>query len=751
MIINNQLSMIMKFLKFIISIFSLVAVQNLSAQKITLNELHTMASYKNWETTNKFLISKGWDYYDSSESDGIGYNTISWAHGRNLYDNAKAKGWFYVYNYEGLPNKIMYRFRQKEFYNTIIQQVSSNGYKLTDEEILDNRVVASYENKLFYLKIAYNREEDSDNDDDYYYGGSNKKTYTVYEVSIYKKGGVYDPNNGFKKDYDEYGNIISTYNLKGGKIEGLLTSYDSIGRVKRTANFKLGNLEGPSVENFYLENNEDYYSFYGNYKNDERDGKWIGEIVTPNEKKRVQEFYYVNGKKEGLNKETSENEILFQNYKEDDLEGESFVYLNLKRAFIGGYPSIDTISNKVVLQAELHYKQNKLNGNAKYFGISGSLLSEGFYKDSLKTGLWKFYHENLVDHNDKPLDCSGRLYKESNYVDGKLVGVQKIYSLLEKNKVPCKQGEESEEGCYETVCIYFNEIATYSDDKLNGAYEVRGSDNDLWSKGFYLDGKETGKWTIYGKSKFCFWLNKKSFETGIYLNGQKQGKWERYENNDLLESYFYIDDVIDGEHITYAFNKPAEKKYFKKGKLYRFEKLDESGNVNKSYTIKNETDSKLDCILVENLSKGIFTQTYSFVKTVDFVVSPITFHLDFEGATESIKKRNGLFEHKSLDGKIISTGNYTSNVKTGTWENYYYDQNVRATFTYDGYDQITNEYYFDLKRNEPFSDEFIFKAEDGTYEERKIKNGVRNGTTRYKDANDKTIKKESYKDGILKE
>ena len=31
------------------------------------------------------------------------------------------------------------------------------------------------------------------------------------------------------------------------------------------------------------------------------------------------------------------------------------------------------------------------------------------------------------------------------------------------------------------------------------------------------------------------------------------------------------------------------------------------------------------------------------------------------------------------------------------------------------------------------------------------KNGVRNGTTRYKDANDKTIKKESYKDGILKE
>ena len=749
MIINSQLSMIMKFLKFIISIFSLVAVQNLSAQKITLNELHTMGSYKNWETTNKFLISKGWDYYDSSESDGIGYNKITWAYGRNVYDNARASAWVYVNNYEGLPNMIMYRFRQKEYYNTIILQLTANAYKLTDEEILNNRVVASYENKSFYLKIAYNREEDKDDED--YYDSSNKRTYTVYEVTIYKKGGVYDPNNGFKKDYDEYGNISASYNLKDGKIEGLLKNYDSIGRITRTAQFKLGNLEGPSVENDYFDNNEDYFSFYGNYKNDLRDGKWIGEIVTPNEKKVVREFYYVNGKKEGLNKETSENKILFQNYKEDNLDGVSLIYLNLKRAFIGGYPSIDTISNKVVLQAELQYKQNKLNGNAKYFGISGSLLAEGVYKDSLKTGLWKFYHENLVDHNDKPLDCSGRLYKESNYVDGRLEGVQKRYSLLEKNKVPCKQGEENEEGCYETVCVYFNEIATYSDDKLNGAYEVRGSDNDLWSKGFYLDGKETGKWTIYGKSKFCFWLNKKSFETGVYLNGQKQGKWERYENNDLLESYFYIDDEIDGEHITYAFNKPAEKKYFKKGKLYRLEKLDGAGNVSKSYTIKNETDSRLDCVVVENLSTGIFTQTYSFIKTADFVVSPITFHLDFEGAGESIKKRNGVFEHKSLDGKIISTGNYTSNVKTGTWENYYYDQNVKATFTYDGYGHIITEYYFDLKRNEPFSDEFIFKAEDGTYEERKIKNGVRNGTTRYKDANDKTIKKESYKDGILKE
>jgi len=139
------------------------------------------------------------------------------------------------------------------------------------------------------------------------------------------------------------------------------------------------------------------------------------------------------------------------------------------------------------------------------------------------------------------------------------------------------------------------------------------------------------------------------------------------------------------------------------------------------------------------------------MKSPDFTISPISFQIDFESTDADFKKLNGLFEHKSLDGKLISNGNYFSNVKTGNWDYYFYDQNVKATFSYDGYGVITSEYYYDLRRNEPFSDEFILKAEDGSYEERKIKDGVRNGTTRYKDAEDKTIKKESYKDGVLKE
>jgi antitoxin component YwqK of YwqJK toxin-antitoxin module len=741
----------MKLLKYFFSILFLLLTINLFAQKISLNDLHTMASYKNWETTNKLLIAKGWDYYDSTESDGEGYNTISWAFGRNVYDNAKATGWIYVNNYEGLPNMIIYRFRKKEYYNAIIQQITANAYTLTDEEILDNRVVASYENKMFYLKIAYNREEEEDDENEEYYNGTNKKTFTVYEVSIYKKGGIYDPKNGIKKEYDDYGNISAIYNLREGKIEGQLKNYDSIGRVVRIAQFKFGNLDGPYIENFYFDNNEDYHSFYGNYKNDVRDGKWIGEIITPSGKNIVQEFFYTNGKKQGLNKEAKDNFVFYQYYKNDILDGITAKYINIKRAVLGGYPTIDSTNSNFILHSSLEYENDLLNGTSKYYDITGSLIAEGVYKDSLKTGIWKFYHDNITDENSLPLEYSKKLYKESNYLEGKLEGIQKRYSNLEKIEIPCKEGEEEENGCFKTICIYYNETATYSNDELNGLYELRVDDNELWTKGYYLNGFKSGKWINYERSEYCYWMNKKSFETGNYFDGKRQGKWERYADDELLESYNYNDNLIDGEHITYIFNKPSEIKHFKNGDFYALEQLDDSGNIKKSYSIKNVSNTKFDCVTVETLSNGIFTFTYSFIKSDDFKISPISFQLDFATSDSKVKKLNGFFEHKLLDGKAVCSGNYTSDTKTGDWEYYFYDQNVKVTYTYDGYGILTNEYYIDLKNNEPFSGEFIHKSENGFYEERKVKEGIRNGTTRYKDSNDKIIKKESYKDGVLKE
>jgi hypothetical protein len=62
-----------KIISLIIIVYFLILGQIIQAQKINLVELHSMSSNKNWETSNKFLLSKGWEYYDSKVGDDEQY------------------------------------------------------------------------------------------------------------------------------------------------------------------------------------------------------------------------------------------------------------------------------------------------------------------------------------------------------------------------------------------------------------------------------------------------------------------------------------------------------------------------------------------------------------------------------------------------------------------------------------------------------------------------------------------------------
>jgi predicted adenine nucleotide alpha hydrolase (AANH) superfamily ATPase len=86
----------------------------------------------------------------------------------------------------------------------------------------------------------------------------------------------------------------------------------------------------------------------------------------------------------------------------------------------------------------------------------------------------------------------------------------------------------------------------------------------------------------------------------------------------------------------------------------------------------------------------------------------------------------------------------------GLWTFYYYDQNVKIEYNYSKNKQ-TNEKYLKLN-GELYSGEFIYyDNENGVKEERKIKDGLRNGKTIYIDIKTKkTINKENYKNGELK-
>lgn len=714
-----------------------------NAQKISLAELHTICTNKNWETSNKYLISKGWDFYNSSVGDDEHYNTISWSFEKSRIDDAKASGWFYIYTYDGLPNKVIYRFRQKEYYRSLIQQIQAAAYKLEGEEINENTVVATYKNPKYIIELSYERVDE----DEYSYGGS----YTVYNLQVYKKGGIYDPNNGKKYDFDEYGNISASYFLKEGKIDGELNFFNPNGTIRRTISVKNGIENGLSTEYIYRDVNDSLAVVLGKVKGQVIDGKKTGKWQTILLKDDVEYELgyqtYVNDSRNGPFQKVINDTVIFSSYKNDMIEGKYTVFRDLKRMLEGSVAETDSTKLRKITTG--FFSNNKRTGYWKNYDLTGTLISEGNYADSLKTGKWKYYNPKIIDNNNNDLDYSGKLYLEENYRNDKLNGECIRYSYFEDIEVPCD--DDKEKICTEKKFIKILEKSNYLEDELNGSYEFLNDQNEILAKGNYLNGKENGKWLLKNESPVIKWKGITT-EIGDFSYGKKQGEWNRYDDdNQLLEKYYYVNSQLEGEHLLFSKGRVSEKRKFLKDQMTDLKVLDNAENPITEYSLSDISPTKYTCKKTERAADGYYIKTYSVNRIANDII-PFTFKIDFELLSENIKTLDGFYQHESLDRKLIEEGNYKNNTKVGTWIYNYYDQNIKTEFDYNLYGIIQKESYFNIKKQEPFSGEFIYKTSNSDItEERKIKDGLRHGTTRFKDANDKTIKKESYKDGVLKE
>jgi antitoxin component YwqK of YwqJK toxin-antitoxin module len=278
------------------------------------------------------------------------------------------------------------------------------------------------------------------------------------------------------------------------------------------------------------------------------------------------------------------------------------------------------------------------------------------------------------------------------------------------------------------------------------------SNGDLLVRGIYKNGKQDGKWMHYSISRFSnFEGAGRTYETGIYKNDEKEGLWERFDdNNMLLETYFYKSSKIDGKHTSYTNGQPILNKYFAAGTFNKFEVL-ENGQIHKSVQLVSENTSqyKLQELLFLANSTELITLTMD--KAGGFVIEGRNFPTVYRNLLPELKIKNGLYALISKEKQILSTGTYQDNLKDGIWKDFYMHQNIQITTVWER-GVLENEAYWDLKKLADFSGEFIYlNVQNNTTEERKVKNGKRNGTTRYKDQNDKTIKKESYKEGIINE
>ncbi|GAB4161463.1 MAG: hypothetical protein Tsb0033_18930 [Winogradskyella sp.] len=743
-------------------------------------------------------MNKGWEYYESSKGDSDSYNTITWSYDKS-YDD-KASAWFYLYTYDGFPNKIGYSVFNKPSYTAIQKSLSSKGYKLKDSEIRDDELISNYANQKFMLTISTEkREKDS-------YSSFNKSV-TAYGFTLIKKSSVYDPDNGLKKiyfdnnqqveitynvkdgkfdgeykgyhkngnlrlegvykndqkqglwkEYDEQGNIIMAYNIVNGELEGESKEYNSEGKIKSSKIFKNGYRHGKSIDFFY---DDETGRLKAKLTTDYSEGKLEGETkliyIDENSNERIlTRVFFRNDLKEGLAQEISEDTLIIANYKNDKLHGEFRRYRDLKKLIVGGV--IETDTTKLKLTDIGQYQNGLKTGYWKHYDLAGG-VREGNYNNDLKTGPWKFYYSRFFkDEGEDEEPYSQELYLLENYTNGMRNGLSERFSQISYQTYKCDKLDEnnkSVDSCKRRIYTKIHLLANYKNDELHGLYTLKDSLGNLRFKGNYNYGKEQGEWIesyTIETDKEPIYIYKK----GNYQSGARDGKWIEYLDDDhiLVESHYKY-NFLNGLYTTYNLDGiKQEEKLLRSDDLQELRVYDSLGqNIEKVYKILSETRNAYKVRFIQYLNEGGRLEAdYRIAKPTAEVPHydfKELFHNEMNGSSKSYQ--DGIVLLANADGSIVFKGNIYKSVMTGTWEHNYPKQNVKIITKYvDHSNKPNSETYYTLDTNQLFDGEFIYTDEDtGNYEERRIRDGLRNGTTVYYNKAGDKLKKEKYKDGKL--
>lgn len=809
----------MKKILILITVILFVSLTSFG-QKLTLKDLITLCDKQNWEDINQTLLSKNWTYFASEKGDTYKYNTITWSYNKESYSN-KAQGWFYLFTYEEYPNKISYSVFNKESYTLIQNSISSAGFKLLNSEIENNEIISTYTNANYTLKISSEKREISD------YSWENE-SIIAYKITLIKKAGIYDTENGKKidyyydgtkeaeytllngklngslksyhdngqlkkignylngvenglfKEYDENGNIVVEYNMLNDELNGAFKTYFTNGQILKSGSYLKGKENGLFIEfDEYgikqveylmasgMKNGQCIEYYYndetgklelkqiGEYLNDEKNGLWTFVLIEDGNNERILTFeHYNKDVKNGLFQDIEENNLIIGTYKNDKLNGQYKVYLDVTRMLFGGRV-ISTDTSKLILIEDGYYYDGLKSGYWKNYDFTNTLRSEGRFSNDNKTGEWKYYYSN---YTDKPY--SGQLFSIQNYLNGELEGKSIRYSYLEEEKIPCSEIDDSKnplDSCKKLVFLKVLETTFYKNDKMNGPFELRDSLNELIVKGFFKDDLKEGEWIHRYIEEDS---NEKPYfiyQKGKYIKDNREGQWLEYFNEGSISKTFnYKNGQLHGEYISLnQFNKPSEKKQFQNGELTELIIFDSLGIKPKvKYEIYDVKYNSYKCRKTDFYKDGIISQEYWLKK--DDEINHNFFDFTFYIATDekfsdgTIGYKDGNFNVLNSENQPIITGKFLKEDRIGLWTYYYYDQKVKIESNYIQNNLATEKYY--TLNGELFSGEFIYYDEENDIkEERKIKDGLRNGKTIYYDQNTKkSVKKENYKNGEIK-
>ncbi len=357
--------------------------------------------------------------------------------------------------------------------------------------------------------------------------------------------------NGYTKFYYDNKTLSSEGTIREGKPDGYWKTYFENGQLKSEGNRKF----------FQLDSTWKFYTDEGNL---------------------VLEYYYKNGKKNGLRKNYDAKQkflVSEENYENDIKQGATKIYYKsgqLKQLipFKDGreegqgveYDTSGTIITLTEYRSGFVKKQEKINRRDKdglkqnvwkEFYPNGNLKNECTYLNDLKNGYLKEYNingnlQNTTKYNNgKLIEDAPELAKldtKTDYYEGGFIKSSGTY----KNGIPEGTFREfSIDGKITSSKIFKDGILVgeglYDEaNKEQGPWKEYHPNGQLKAQGVYKDGKRIGEWVFY-------YPNGKVEQKGKYdKKGEAQQVWDwYYDNGNLLREENYLNDALDGSTTEY--------------------------------------------------------------------------------------------------------------------------------------------------------------------------------------------------------
>ncbi|OJJ23610.1 hypothetical protein BKI52_04405 [marine bacterium AO1-C] len=744
--------MLQKPIKTSLLIVGLFLVLHLPAlgQRLSLNELHYIANQKNWSAVNQYLIKRGWEYYESAKGSSTKYNTISWSYNKS-YDD-RAEGWFHLYTYEGLPNKVEYSIFNKPSYLLIQNSLLGQGYRLKNKDIENNEIVTAYANARFILKIATQKRNKS--------SSLYNKSIVEYRFLLIKKAGVYDDDNGKKIEYYADRTKKAEYTLKDGKIHGEVKLYHPNGHLQKKTHFYMDQAKGLTIE--YNKKGQKVFEYtivnkliqgkiktfhpngqirkQGTFKDGKQQGKFIefdeagnktaeytmkasqrhGKLVAYEKGKKTEVLYYEDGLKHGS----------YQSYYYDDKSDK----LQLRQS--GSYQQGKKDGNWQFHYIEEKYDKERLLSSITYAkGIrdgafqqaTGDSLIIGTYRNDLLQGSYKIYRDErklLLGGVIRTDTSSLKIIADGAYNQGRKSGYWKMYDIFGVLRATgsYKQGKKTSTWKY----YYTNYV-----DKNN---KLRPYSGKLYLLENYQNGKKDGKVESYSnlvdKNVPCSEIDpnknpldtctKKVFVkkliTGYYKNGQPHGPYTYRDSlNEIVHKGMFRNGLKEGKWFHRYTQKGTKRDFY-------------------VYTEGNYLGGKEEGLWARSYKKGIVAESFHYKNG------------KYHGEFISWRGKDKFQEKKTFDNdRLTSLVTYDSLTNQPKQRYEIYDETANSYkcrwTTYGPKGQVSQEYWVkkDQELNHYFFDIFFVAAISS-----QGKNGYKDGLFKYVNSEGKLLEEGRY-------